>query len=250
LKHFHHKSLNSHHFNISHFHGVESNHFQHKLDYSLNYTLSICIGVIFSIIFQQNWNIWQIWESSDWVEQKSINFHWQWRIGSILKCCRWTVSTLKRFHQKCGWWQNWDISHWVTTNSPSFHQNCIVSQISHIWISIQIKSHTSQIKSTNSLNFNFSIYRQIDWHNFLMISHHFFIWVNCGLTITNWISFHHNFLQILFVCIFIEIQSHQFLPQQSPHWHDLKDCISLWIKSQYFPHNSTSHFPICNQIKK
>jgi hypothetical protein len=73
-----------------------------------------------------------------------------------------------------------------------------------------IKSHTSQIKSINSLNFNFSIYRQIDWQNSLMISYHFFIWVNYGFTITNWNSFHHNFFQILFVCISLEFNHFNF----------------------------------------
>jgi hypothetical protein len=36
---------------------MKSNHFQHKLDYSLNCTLSICLVVVLSLTFQQNWNI-------------------------------------------------------------------------------------------------------------------------------------------------------------------------------------------------
>jgi hypothetical protein len=97
--------------------------------------------------------------------RKKIHFHWKWRIGSNLKCWNWAVSTLKWFHQKCGWWQNWDIFHWVTTNSLLFHQNCIVSQISHIWISVQIKSHTLQIKSnqqTHSTSISQFIIKSID----------------------------------------------------------------------------------------
>jgi Leucine-rich repeat (LRR) protein len=63
----------------------------------------------------------------------------------------------------------------------------------------QITHIPNQINKVTQLQ---HIYHSIDWHNFLLISHHFFIWVNCVLTITNWISFHHNFFQILLVCIF------------------------------------------------